>query len=65
MLPSDIVKTMFITIEGMFCYKVMSFGLKNAEAIYQRMMIEIFQPILGKIMEAYIDDMLVKSPRKD
>ena len=37
------------------------FGLKNAGSTYQRMMIKIFEPQLGKSIEVYIDDMVVKS----
>ena len=39
----------------------MSFGLKNAGSIYQRMMTKMFKPQLGKNVEVYIDDMVVKS----
>ena len=39
----------------------MSFGLNNAEATYQRLVTKIFRPLMGKTMEVYIDDMLVKS----
>ena len=39
----------------------MQFGLKNAEAMYQRLVTKMFKPLLGKTMEVYIDDMLVKS----
>ena len=42
-------------------YKVMSFGLKNAGSTYQRMMTRVFEPQLGKNIEIYIDDMVVKS----
>ena len=45
----------------MFCYRVISFGLKNVGVSYQRMMGQLFEKILGKTMEVYIDDMLVKS----
>ena len=55
------VKTTFIIAEGMFFYLVMSFSLKNVRATYQRMMRHLFDGLLGKIMEVYIDDMLVKS----
>ena len=37
MAPKDMEKTTFITLWGTFCYKVMSFGLKNVGAMYQRM----------------------------
>ena len=54
-------KIAFITFRSVFCYKVMSFGLKNTGAKYQRMITKIFESILGKTMDAYIDDMVVKS----
>ena len=57
----DVEKTAFITPHGLFCYNVMSFGLKNVEAMYQRLVTKMFRPLLGKTMEVYIDDMLVKS----
>ena len=39
----------------------MPFGLKNADATYQRMMTRMFEPQLGKNIEIYIDNMVVKS----
>ena len=39
----------------------MPFGLKNARSTYQRMMTKMFEPQLGKNIEFYIDDMVVKS----
>ena len=39
----------------------MPFGLKNAGSTYQRMMTKMFEPQLGKNVEVYIDDMVVKS----
>ena len=39
----------------------MPFGLKNAGATFQRMVTKMFEPLLGRTMEAYIDDMVVKS----
>ena len=41
----------------------MPFGLKNVEATYQRLVTKLFRPLLGKTMEVYIDDMLVKSKK--
>jgi len=61
MNPDDREKTAFITDRGTYCYKVMPFGLKNAGATYQRLVNRIFSEQLGKTMEVYIDDMLVKS----
>jgi len=40
----DQEKTSFITSQGLFCYKVMPFGLKNVEATYQRLINHIFRP---------------------
>ena len=53
------IKTTFD--RGLYCYKVMSFGLKNAGATYQRLVNRIFADQIGKTMEVYVDDMLVKS----
>ena len=49
----------------MFCYKVMPFGLKNAGATYQRLMNKMFAHQIGRNVQVYVDDMLVKSLRKD
>ena len=57
----DQEKTAFITPRGIFCYKVLPFGLKNARATYQRMVTKMFSELLGKTVEVYIDDMVVKS----
>ncbi|XP_057463838.1 uncharacterized protein LOC130753679 [Actinidia eriantha] len=57
----DQEKTAFMTPKEVFCYKVMPFGLKNAGATYQRMVTKMFHHVLGKTMDAYIDDMVVKS----
>ena len=58
---ADQEKTSFITSQGLFCYKVMPFGLKNAEATYQRLVNHMFHPQIGQNVEVYVDDMLVKS----
>ena len=57
----DQIKTTFVTDRGLYCYKVMPFGLKNAGATYQRLVNRIFADQIGKTMEVYVDDMLVKS----
>ncbi|XP_031096983.1 uncharacterized protein LOC116001234 [Ipomoea triloba] len=57
----DEAKTAFITPDNLYCYRVMPFGLRNAGATYQRMVNALFGDLIGKTMEAYIDDMLVKS----
>ena len=57
----DQEKTAFVTLIGNYHYKVMPFDLKNAGSIYQRTMTRMFESLLGKNIEIYIDDMVVKS----
>ena len=59
--PEDQEKTSFTTPIGNFHYKVMPFELKNARSTYQRMVTKMFKEQLGRNMEAYIEDMVVKS----
>jgi len=63
MAPEDIHKTAFRVpgAVGLFEYIVMTFGLKNAGATYQRAMNYIFHDLIGKLVEIYIDDVVVKS----
>ncbi|KAL0374124.1 UNVERIFIED_CONTAM: hypothetical protein Sradi_3328100 [Sesamum radiatum] len=63
--PEDHKRVSFITFDGTFCYVSMPFGLKNAGAAYQRLVDKIFRPQLGRNMEVYVDDMLVKSREAD
>ncbi|KAL2248431.1 UNVERIFIED_CONTAM: Retrovirus-related Pol polyprotein from transposon opus [Sesamum indicum] len=63
MIEEDQDKTSFVTERGIYCYKVMPFGLKNAGATYQRLVNRMFEDQIGKTMEVYVDDMLVKSSR--
>ena len=62
---ADQEKTSFFTSQGLFCYKVMSFGLKNIGATYQRLMNKMFAHQIGRNVQVYVDDMLVKSRRED
>ena len=48
-----------------FCYKVMPFGLKNAGATYQRLMNKMFAHQIGRNVQVYVNDMLVKSLREN
>ena len=57
-------KTSFVTSQGLFCYKVMPFGLKNAGATYQRLMNKMFVQQIGRNVQVYVDDMLVKIRRE-
>ncbi|XP_011083335.1 uncharacterized protein LOC105165873 [Sesamum indicum] len=63
MAEEDQSKTSFVTERGIYCYKVMPFGLKNAGATYQRLVNKMFEDQIGRTMEVYVDDMLVKSSR--
>ena len=51
----------FIIDRELYCYKMMLFGLKNAGATYQRLVNAMFNDWIGKAMEVYVDDVLVKS----
>ena len=62
---NDQEKTSFITSRGLFCYKVMSFRLKNARATYQRLMNRMFHDQIDRNVKVYVDDMLVKSKEED
>ena len=57
----DQEKTAFVTPTRNYHYKVMPFGLKNVGSTYQRMMTKMFEPQLGRSIEVYIDDMVIKS----
>jgi hypothetical protein len=61
----DVAKTVFPCpgFIGLFEWVVMTFGLKNARATYQRAMNLIFHDLLGTILEVYIDDLVIKSAR--
>jgi hypothetical protein len=57
----DQEKTAFIIDRGLYCYTMMPFGLKNAGATYQRLVNRMFRNQIGRNVEVYVDDMLVKS----
>ena len=63
MAPEDVNKTAFRVpgAVGLFEYLVMTFGLKNDGATYQRAMNYIFHDLIGKLVEIYIVDVVVKS----
>ncbi|KAJ9532813.1 hypothetical protein QJQ45_010931 [Haematococcus lacustris] len=59
--PEAAPNTAFRTPEGHFQFKVLSFGLTNAPATFQRVMNDAFAPVLGKCALVYLDDILVMS----
>ncbi|KAL2486221.1 Integrase catalytic domain-containing protein [Abeliophyllum distichum] len=61
MAESDQEKTPFINDFGTYCYTAIPFGLKNAGATYQRIVNKVFGGLIKNVIEAYVDDMVVKS----
>ena len=61
MAVEDVEKTAFLTPCGVYCYTCMPFGLRNAGATFQRLMHITLGLQLGKNVEAYVDDIAVKS----
>ncbi|GAA0171787.1 hypothetical protein LIER_25742 [Lithospermum erythrorhizon] len=62
--PEDEKLIAFRTPKGVYCYKVMTFGLKIAGTTYQRAMQKVFDDILHKNVECYVDDLVVKSRKR-
>ena len=65
MAEEDQEKTAFITSQGLYCYRVMPFGLKNEGATYQRLVNQMFSKQIRRNVEVYVDDMLVKSKEEE
>ena len=63
--PDDVPKTAFKTHLGLFEWKVLSFGLTNAPATFQRAMQSILAPYLGKFVCVYLDDICIYSNSPD
>ena len=61
MHPPDQDTTTFVTDLGLYCFTRMPFGLKNIGATYQRLVNKMFEQQIGRNMEVYVDDMLVKT----
>ena len=57
----DHSKTSFITPFGAYCYTTMSFGLKNVGATYQRAIQACLSEQIGHNVEAYMDDVIIKT----
>ncbi|KAH9309428.1 hypothetical protein KI387_037339, partial [Taxus chinensis] len=64
-IEEDQHKTTFIAPWETFCYKSMTFGLKNAEATYQRAMTVIFHDMMNEIIKDYVHDILAKSKSRE
>ncbi|KAL0404039.1 UNVERIFIED_CONTAM: Transposon Tf2-12 polyprotein [Sesamum radiatum] len=65
MAPADEELTAFHTPKGIYCYKIMLFRLKNTRATYQRAMQRIFDDMLHKNVECYVDDLVMKSKKRE
>jgi hypothetical protein len=63
-MEPDQLATSFITPFGMYCYVTMPFGLRNAGATYQRCMQHVSGDHIGRTIEAYVDDIVVKPGRR-
>ncbi|GJY42500.1 reverse transcriptase domain-containing protein [Tanacetum coccineum] len=61
MAEEDEEKIAFITSQGIFCYTKMPFGLRNARATYQCLVDKAFNKQIGKNLEVYVDDLVIKS----
>ena len=65
MAPEDMEKTTFVIQWGTFCYKGMSFGLKNVGVTYQCVMVALFHNMIHHEIEVYVDDMIARSQTKE
>ena len=57
----DAEKVCFTTPWGTYCYRVMTFGLKNAGTTYMISMTTIFHDMMHKEVEVYVNDNIIKS----
>ena len=65
MVEEDQEKIAFITSQGLYCYRVMPFGLKNVGAMYQRLVNQMFSKQIERNVEVYMDNMLVKREKEE
>jgi hypothetical protein len=65
MKQEDQEKIAFITPFGAFCCTSMPFGLKCAQATYQHCVQNCFHKQIGCNVHAYVDDIVVKSQKKE
>jgi hypothetical protein len=60
MSREDEENTIFITVDGLFCYVSMPYGLKNALPTFVRVMHKTFSDLIRDLVEVYVDDIIVK-----
>ncbi|GJV63371.1 hypothetical protein Tco_1474199 [Tanacetum coccineum] len=60
MAKDDEKKTTFHTSQGVYCYTKMLLSLKNAEVTYQRLVDKAFENKIGRNLEVYVDDLVIK-----
>ncbi|GFY11941.1 retrovirus-related Pol polyprotein from transposon gypsy [Trichonephila clavipes] len=60
--PSDIVKTAFVTKNGTYAFRRMSFGLSGAAPNFQKAIDIILKHVIGKFVSVYMDDVIISSP---
>nr|GEU44797.1 reverse transcriptase domain-containing protein [Tanacetum cinerariifolium] len=65
MVKEDEEKTAFITSQGIFCYTKMPFSLRNAGVTYQRLVDKEFHKHIGRNLQVYVDDLVIKSHTED
>jgi len=65
MAPEDTTKATFVIEWGINCYTIMSFGLKNPGAMYQRMAIALLHDMMHKEVKVYVENIIVKSNTKE
>jgi hypothetical protein len=63
MSRQDRKHTAFVTVDGLYCYVVMPYGLKNALPTFVRAMSKTFGDLIGDRVEVYVDDIVVKTKR--
>ena len=54
-------KTTFATEWGIYCYTIMSFGLRNVGATYQQIAMNLLHDMMHNEVEMYVNDMIIKS----
>ncbi|GJV96603.1 reverse transcriptase domain-containing protein [Tanacetum coccineum] len=65
MKEGDEDKTTLFTRKGVFCYMKMPFGFKNTLATYQKLVDKVLNDQIGRNLEAYVDDMVIKSASEE